>query len=258
MHKTAMFVLWPLRRPLWFLLILFIAFMAPTFMGVKPAEVHLWYWNKLKSSSSEVSNIVSDKTKEIMPNLPKVELPSFKVSSTADKTAPAAKVIDMPVKEIRRKMFEKAKAAPVAIDIMQQRDTITVPADHPVPDTEKVVVVSSSAVNQPAVKKKLALVYVNEPKTISGPAIVANANELIINNETIFLFGIYVDPNTSKGQEAKVFLDKTIGGRNVDCNIEAYTYQGIATGICNVGQTNLNKALVDKGMSKNVALELND
>lgn len=136
--------------------------------------------------------------------------------------------------------------------------TITVPADHPVPDTEKVVVVSSSAVNQPAVKKKLALVYVNEPKTISGPAIVANANELIINNETIFLFGIYVDPNISKGQEAKVFLDKTIGGRNVDCNIEAYTYQGIATGICNVGQTNLNKALVEKGMSKNVALELND
>ena len=75
LHRTAMFILWPLRRPLWFLLIVAVLFLAPTFMGVKPAEVHLWYWNHIKDSSSDVGTIVTTKTKDIMPSLPKVELP---------------------------------------------------------------------------------------------------------------------------------------------------------------------------------------
>lgn len=251
-HKIMMFILWPLRRPLWFLLILFIMFMAPTFMGVKPAEVHLWYWNKLKTSSTQVSAMVSDKTKNMMPDLPNVEMPSFSVNSTANKTAPAAKVVDMPVKETRRKMFEKAKSIPVAVDIMKQPKT----AEPAMPQFKNAAVVNTPAVSITApAKKKLALVYVDKPKNIVGYAQVTNANELLINKETIFLYGIYVDPNTSKGQEAKVYLDKTIGTQPVSCSVNAYTYQGIATGICRVGTLNINKALVENGFSKNVALD---
>lgn len=259
LHRTVMFILWPLRRPLWFLLIVAVLFLAPTFMGVKPAEVHLWYWNHIKDSSSDVGTIVTTKTKDIMPSLPKVELPSISVKSTVDKAVPAVKVVDMPVKESRRKMFEKAKSAPVAIDIMQPRALSANETNSPAATTNQVSANSDAkmVVNQAKVqpaKKKLALVYVNEPKFIFGPTKVINANELVVNRENVFLYGIYVDPNTTKGQEAKIFLDKTIDNQPVNCKIEAYTYQDVATGICIVNGINLNQLLVEKGFSKDVAL----
>lgn len=261
MHRLVMLILWPLRRPVLFVVLVVILFLAPTFMGVKPMEVHHWYWNKIKSSSSEVKTMVADKTKEMLPNMPKVEMPSIKVSSTSDKTVPAAKVVDMPVKEGRRKMFEKAKSAPVAIDIMQQKSQIAedVVKSSSLSQTEAGVSQPSTPKDnnqQPApAKKKLALVYVKEPKFIFGPGQVINANELNINGESIFLYGIYVDPNTDKGQEAKVYLQKTIAAQPVNCRVEAYTYQGIATAICVVNGINLNKALVENGYSKNVSLD---
>lgn len=119
-HRSMMFLLWPLRHPLWFVLVLFILFLAPTFRGVKPAEVHLWYWKHVTDAFSSVGTAVSDKTKEIMPDLSNVSMPSITVKSTADRAVPAPEVVEMPIQETRRKMFEKAKAAPVAIDIMQQ------------------------------------------------------------------------------------------------------------------------------------------
>lgn len=249
-HKLAMLLLWPLRKPLWFLLIVVILYLAPTFRGVKPTEVHTWYWSKIKSSSNSVSTMVSDKTKNILPN---IEMPTFSISSTADKNAPASKVVDMPVKEVRRKTFERAKSAPVAVDIML-KNTAAQKAPEvfsaPSPTQQK----AAPQPEQPA-KKKLPLVYVSEAKNIKGLAQVVNANEIKINGESIFLYGIYVNPNTEKGRLAKNFLIQTINGREVDCVIEAYTYQGIATGICSVSNTNLNKALVDGNYSKNVALD---
>ncbi len=253
-HKLAMFLLWPLRKPLWFLLIVAVLYLAPTFRGVKPAEVHTWYWSKIKSSTSSVSTMVSDKTKNMLPN---IEMPAFSISSPADKNAPAAKVVDMPVKDVRRKTFERAKSAPVAVDIMVQNASrqSDAAAQKPLPATSSTDGKQMAARPEQPAKKKLNLVYVSEAKNISGLAQIVNANEIKINGETIFLYGIYVNPNTEKGRIAKNFLIHTINGRPVDCVIEAYTYQGIATGICSAGKTNLNKALVDGNYSKNVALD---
>ena len=249
-HKLAMFLLWPLRKPLWFLLIVAVLYLAPTFRGVKPTEVHTWYWSKIKSSTSSVSTMVSDKTKDMLPN---IEMPIFSISPPADENAPAAKVVDMPVKEVRRKTFERAKSAPVAVDIMVQNAARQAqPLAQPSSDAPKTT--AAPQPEQPA-KKKLNLVYVSEAKSISGLAQIVNANEIKINGESIFLYGIYVNPNTEKGRIAKNFLIHTINGQPVNCVIEAYTYQGIATGICSAGKINLNKALVYGNYSKNVALE---
>ncbi len=244
-HRFMMTLLWPLRHPVWFILIVFILFLAPTFRGVKPAEVHLWYWNHIKASSSVVGTMVSDKTKDIIPELPNVSMPSITVKSTAEKAVPVPKVAELPIQESRRKIFEKAKTAPVVVDIKQDV-TIHGKKLHQAINNEQA---------KPAAKKKLALVYLKEPKFIQGPATVVNANELRINNESVILYGIYIDPNTQKGQEAKIFLSSTLGSKVINCRVEAYTYQGVATAICLLNETNINKMLVENGYSKNVALD---
>jgi len=256
-HRTMMFLLWPLRHPIWFVLLLLVMFLAPTFRGVKPAEVHLWYWGHIKNMFSTVGTAVSDKTKEIMPELSNVSLPSITVKSTANKAVPVPEVVEMPVPESRRKMFEKAKAVPVAIDIMQQNNVAKAPVQPQVPSSETNAAPTKAKADETVAvqKKKLALVYVSEAKFIHGPAVVVNANELRVNRESVILYGIYVDPNTQKGQEAKIFLDKTIAGKTVNCRVEAYTYQGVATAICLIDSVNLNKKLVEMGYSKNVSLE---
>lgn len=250
-HKMAMFILWPLRRPIFFVILLIALYLVPTFIGAKPNEVHLWYMNKFQNIYSQANTMISEKTKNF--NLPKVEMPSMPSFGSQSEPAPL-KVIDMPAKGASRKAFERAKSEPVRVDIMQKKDDIT---NSPAMVKK---VSSSASAGTPKMananpKKKLALVYVNSQKSVSGVAMVANANELILNKETIFLYGIYVDPNTQKGKEAKVFLDKTIVDKVVTCDIQAYTYQGIATGICTVDGININKALVENGFSKNVALE---
>ena len=167
-------------------------------------------------------------------------------SAVVEQEPEAPQVVDMPQRETRRKMFEKAKSAPVAIDIMVEKQKALPAAETAAP----------AVVTPPA--KKLALVYVENPRNLSGPAKVVNANELIINGENIFLYGIYANPQSTAGQNAKKYLEEIVADKTVDCVIGAYTLQAIATGICTVGNLNINKALVDAGYSKDVALTSQD
>ena len=229
-HRLFLLVTFPLRKPLWTLLIVLVLFLAPTFRGVKPAEVHLWYWNLIKNSSSQVTEKVTDKAKQIMEEIPQV----VDVEPVSQPQAPIVKVVDMPVKSSGRKIFERAKSAPVVVKEAE-----------PVEAKEKL----------PALQKKLNLVYLDEPKTISGPAKIINANEVVIGGIDMFLYGIYSDPKSANGKKAEEYLRKTTQGKEVSCVITAYTYQKIATGICTVGDIRLNYELVNKGYSKNVALD---
>lgn len=227
-HRLFLLVTFPLRKPLWTLLILFILFLLPTFRGVKPAEVHLWYWNLLKQSSAKVSVSVTDKAKELA-----AELPVAVEKEPAVRKA-VVKVIDVPAKESRRKMFERAKSAPVVV--IETTQTVEKPAAAPA-------------------KKKLNLVFLKEPETVSGTAGIINANELVVGGKEMFLFGIYADPTSDKGKAAEAYLREAVAGQNVTCSINAYTYQSIATAVCRVGTVNLNRELVERGFSKNVALD---
>ena len=229
-HRLFLFVTFPLRKPWWTLLIVLVLFLAPTFQGVKPAEVHLWYWNHIKSSSEQVSDKVAGKAKEIMEEIPQV----VDVEPASSAKSPKVKVVDIPVKSSGRRMFERAKSAPVVV-----REA------KPVEAKEK----------KPASQKKLNLVYLEEPKTVSGPAEIINANEVVVGGVDMFLYGIYSDPKSEKGKKAEEYLRQTTQGQQVSCTITAYTYQGIATGICSVGDIRLNYELVNKGYSKNVALD---
>lgn len=243
-HKTFMFITFPIRKPLLFVPLLIMAYLLPTFMGAKPNEVHLWYWSKIKDHTSNLSTVISEKTQAMIPDVD-ISLPSMDFKSTEK---PISQVIDLPEntpQNIRRKMFEKAQEAPTTIDILKTPQIL---------DTAPSIVVSTTAPTVGEPKKKLALVYADNREEISGTAEVKNANELEINGKSYFLHGIYVDPNTQKGSEAKNFLKTLIGNNIIKCVIEAYTYQGVGTIKCIVNNESINQIMIDEGYSKNVAL----
>lgn len=144
LHKTIMLLLFPLRKPLIFFPVLFILFMAPTFRGVKPAEVHLWYWSKIKQYTSVVTGFVSEKTKGVLPKDFKITKPSLtEKKSQAEKGTD--KLVDFPSVDVnanRRAIFERASGAPRPVDIVEVPDyaeEIPVDSDLPAENTDAAV-----------------------------------------------------------------------------------------------------------------------
>lgn len=267
LHRTAMFLLYPLRKPLIFFPLLILLYLIPTFIGARPSEVHVWYWNKIKSAYNSAAGVVSDKVnpwfadkEEAVPELGGKALPERGIDQ----------LVGMRQKAVRRQMFEKAKSAPQAVDILENEEVVPVseikrdeqpqPAADVVQEYNDKISELSSRNMAPAgsstvtVSQKLPLVYLKDPVSVSGKALVQNANEIIVNGTYIFLYGIYVDPNLPKGIEAKKYLEQFVKDKVVRCDIVAYTYQDIATALCYVDDDSINQRLVDEEFSRNVAL----
>lgn len=267
LHRTAMFLLYPLRKPLIFFPLLILLYLIPTFIGARPSEVHVWYWNKIKSAYNSAAGVVSDKVnpwfankEEATPELGGKVLPERGIDQ----------LVGMRQKAVRRQMFEKAKSAPQAVDILENEEVVPVseikrdeqpqPAADVVQEYNDKISELSSRNMAPAgsstvtVSQKLPLVYLKDPVSVSGKALVQNANEIIVDGTYIFLYGIYVDPNLPKGIEAKKYLEQFVKDKVVRCDIVAYTYQDIATALCYVDDDSINQRLVDEEFSRNVAL----
>lgn len=267
LHRMAMFLLYPLRKPLIFFPLLILLYLIPTFIGARPSEVHVWYWNKIKSAYNSAAGVVSDKVnpwfadkEEAVPELGGKALPERGIDQ----------LVGMRQKAVRRQMFEKAKSAPQAVDILENEEVVPVseikrdeqpqPAADVVQEYNDKISELSSRNTAPAgsatitVSQKLPLVYLKDPVPVSGKALVQNANEIIVDGTYIFLYGIYVDPNLPKGIEAKKYLEQFVKDKVVRCDIVAYTYQDIATALCYVDDDSINQRLVDEEFSRNVAL----
>ena len=267
LHRLAMILLYPFRKPLIFIPVVILMYLIPTFIGSKPSEVHLWYWNKIKNGYNFVAETVSDKVKPLvgkteglMPELGGKMLPERGIDQ----------LVGTKQKAIRRQMFEKAKSAPVAVDILENQEVVSVEEvkkEQALAQIEKAEIDGTDSVEKNAaenvvqtekqkivVSETLPLVYVKNPIEVSGSAVVQNANEMIVNGTYIFLYGIYVDPNLPKGIEAKKFLEQMVRDKTVRCNIVAYTYQEVATALCEVDGESINQKMVDEELSKNVAL----
>ena len=273
-HKMVMVLLWPLRKPYIAIPLFILMYLIPTFIGARPNEVHIWYYNKIKGFFTPVSKQIVNKSKELAQNAP-FEIPSLselkdkvmpKSASDTSQTNPALEEYNKE-QEIRRKMFDKAKQAqsPYSIDIMSQPDQPNAPKFETKPKATEAQaptdVEQSPSQSEPAdttvakaKQRKLDLIYLETPQEIIGEAYVVSANEIIINGNDIFLFGIYVDPNSRAGNVGKDFLKEFIGEDPVKCIIEAYTKQGIATGMCYVRQISINHTMVNNGISQDVAL----
>lgn len=276
-HRVAMFLLFPLRKPLIFFPIVLILFLAPTFRGVKPTEVHTWYWSKLKSCINSAVVLVQNATQKVLPENLEFTMTSLIGKDTQEKGTD--KLVDYPVADVnanRKAIFERAQGGFLQpVDIVNEVDSEVVASDDTVSDDltqkellEDIPLMQSSQTelenlnvqdentqnSKSEIKRDLPLVYLDVPKNVSGIAKVHNANELEVDGTYIFLYGIYVNPDTSKGIQAKEFLDNLVKNKTIRCSIVAYTFQDVATGMCYVDGENINQLLVNKNFSKNVAL----
>ena len=96
--------------------------------------------------------------------------------------------------------------------------------------------------------------YLEEPVVVEGEAFVVNANEIMVDDTYMFLYGIYSNPRTEMGVKGAVFLRTALKGERVRCKILARVIEdGTATADCFVGEDNINQIMVDKGFSKRVS-----
>ncbi len=253
-HKLMMTLLFPLRKPLWFLLILAVLFLAPTFRGVKPAEVHLWYIQQIKRLTSQASLHIEETARETMPSVEKVgqlveNITAGVASSGDDKTASGPHLVSQPTPKTSRTAFSVAEpvVAP-AEKPLTEKTQVQAPKRPAMPTTNAAASVEKSS-------SKLNLRYLDVPELVSGVPQIINANELRVAGQDIFLYGIFVQPASEKGLEAEMYLRALTKEKSIDCKINAYTFQNIATAVCTIDGININRRLVERGFSQNVALD---
>lgn len=253
LKKLMYWICYPFKLWWVWLLILIVGFLAPTFNGVKPAEVHLWYWGKVRSAVSNVTSSISEKTDSL---IKKVDISnSFSLGKENVK-------LQMPEQAVvpSRKAFAKADSAPQAVDIMKREENVPQGVVPILSGTAEVRVMPSvstdGSLNSIGGYRRdvPSLVYLENPRDISGISFVYHANAIDVKGVYVMLFGVYADPQTEKGVNAALFLEKLIENKNVSCKIVAFTTQNVPTGICFIDNMNINRLLVLKGLSENVAL----
>ena len=187
-HKMVMVLLWPLRKPYIAIPLFILMYLIPTFIGARPNEVHIWYYNKIKGFFTPVSKQIVNKSKELAQNAP-FEIPSLselkdkvmpKSASDTSQTNPKLEEYNKE-QEIRRKTFDKAKQAqsPYSIDIMSQPDQPNAPKFETKPKATEATtptdVEQSPSQSEPAdtsiakaKQRKLDLIYLETPQEIIG------------------------------------------------------------------------------------------
>lgn len=125
-------------------------------------------------------------------------------------------------------------------------------AQEPEPLTEEV----QELKDKPAYRKDedLPLVYEDQPQRIKGKVMIFSPNEITVGKTYLILYGIYTNPQKYDVKAAEKYLTKLVRGKTVECDLVAYTYQNLPTGVCYVNGQSLNQKLVDAGFADNVAL----
>lgn len=264
-HKIVMFVTYPFRKPLRCLLFLAalgaLAYFIPVLYGVKPEKVYDWY-----------VNLAHDVNEQVI--IPHNRKGTDTLVETDTRLAP---------KDVRRRTFGMANGqAPQRVDVLasQAGDVVNIDdirrasedapayrlpmADVPEDEPEVVKEPVPQPVVVPAVPEKFdyrshfgefdSLDYVDEVVEVRGAAKVYNANELVVGDTYIFLYGIFSNPLNERGVRAGVFLKSLVKGEEVRCEILAYTKDGgVATAECYVNGEDINRLLVSKGFSDKVS-----
>ncbi len=277
-HRLFMGLTYPLRHPfrfLAFLLVLVLILVAvPLIKGVSWRQIPAWYSlttsapQKVRSLpqpdvvyqpiENESEEQVAPKTESIVLEHPfKPQPPKEYKPMKLPQNWEEGRAEGLNLQEIQAKSQQ-----PVLIPMLSEEpvsDTVVAETSEEIgPSLEKEAPVQAEA--QPAPKPSyrvdtnLPLVYEENPKHIQGKAFVFSANELTVGKTYLYLYGIYTDADKYNPQEAQAYLENLVRGQTLDCDLVAYTYQHLATGICYINGQSVNQNMVDKGFADNVAL----
>lgn len=261
-HRLGRLLLWPFRHPLLTFFVLLFLFLAPTFRGVKPVNVHKWYGNQISALYNRALVWWGIREPEVKPGAfkftpeeaaPAPVTPSELKVEPVDVNAPNILDVLKGGTEPETKP-EEEKVQPDEEDVKSEAEDVKPEESKPVVRNNIRLPKDESLYAYPEEKKVYALKYVDYPHEVVGKAVVHNCNEIEIDGEFIMMYGIYVHPYTARGVAATKYLKEQIDGKEVKCGIVAYTDQDIATGICYYGDENINRTMVVNGYTKNVAL----
>lgn len=268
LYHFGRFLIFPLRRPFITIFILLVLFLAPTFRGVKPVNVPSWYAMQISKTYNKILIWWGTRQPEVSPGefkfhpeeaaAPAPIAPSeFVAPEPQDSAAP--NILDVLRGSSQQESNEVQPSANIEVkeEVVQEPINI-VPNEPPAevisPAREIQLPQDESLYFYPKDKKVYSLKYLDYPHEIIGKATVHDSNEIEINGEFIMMYGIYIHPYTAQGTRATQYLKDLIDNKEVKCGIVAYTEQNIATGICYYGEENINRTMVIKGYTKNVAL----
>ena len=258
-HRIIVFLTYPFRKPLRFLLFLAvigaIAYCVPVYYyKVEPKNIQDWYQG------------LFDTVKE------QVALPQNLKGTDA-----LVEVEEQPTaKDVRRQMFMKASGnSPQTVDVLakESQDVVDIKDIRRAGEEAEAFKLPVAVVTQPVevvepeeeeVDEEFdynkhygeysTLDYLNEPITVSGEAIVHNANEMTVDGNYVFLYGIYANPKDGRGVRGKVYLKNFVQSEIVRCDILAYTKgEAVATAECYVGDVDINRLMVENGFSDRVS-----
>lgn len=263
LNRLLRFVLYPVMHPLKFFVILVVVLIVligiPSYLGITFDDIGTWYGDKLEAGYKQAKVWSAEHlwAKVVQNDLSVSEDVSWKPKIVADETETikADLVAYEAPKAYERRVFSQAQEVPVDVaGTLEQNKT----AENTSQEPERVSVKDEAAHPAERIvfrrKDFLKLIYLDQPQELRGVVQVVNANELQIGGTYVLLYGIYVDPKSSLGRQAMQYLERTFAGKEVYCQIGAYTPERTATAICLCEGVNINQKLVDLAYSRDVSL----
>lgn len=258
-HSLYMFITWPLRKPLYFVILVVLLLVFPLFFGAKLSNPIIWYKNKFNLGLSylvntEVVKNINEKYSSISNSVDKI----LHRDITKEEVKPQKKFVSWNVAE-----FNKVKYKPKQYikNDLNDEDNSFFFKKRKQDDEQKENDVNDYVVSDDklyVIKPDLNLNYLNEPLELRDDKVtVVDENSLMVDNKFVFLYGIYTNLEIYNAQEAIKYLEYIIYEKEVICKVVAQTKNGnIATALCFVDNLFINAEMVKNKLAKNVALNM--
>lgn len=259
LHQIVLILTYPFRHIFKFLAFLFVAGVIlasiPMMKGVSYTHIVDWYLLRYHEAKKEAE---SNMTVETTPVLPAESEKVFK-EVAAPKIIRKHPAAENSGHNGARRAFKRAEAPFRRIEVKEKPEmsvTVEKPSlNEQVIKNQALPKVESNNQNRYyRIDKTLPLVYEDNPVQIEGRALVFSANDLTVGDTYLYLYGVYTDPQKYDMQKAVQYLEELTNGKTLVCQLVAYTYQNIATGVCFLDGRSVNQNLVDAGFADNIAL----
>lgn len=274
-HIVFMSLTYPLRHPFRFLTLVVVVGLllvaVPLTQGMALNNIWAWYKPSQKALIP-VNEALVQKPQNRLPYPHVASQPVFEVKPDdspllVENNEPALPKQYQPMKLPKSwQMRDEAQTMEAVMAPQSQSQSLTMPeenlktqlqadqAPQPIEKVESVSEVQPQSQHSYRKLDDLPLVYEQNPKRIRGKAMVFSPNELVVGKTYLFLYGIYTDPQKHDVAAAEQYLTELVRSQRLECDLVAYSYENLPTGVCYIHGRSVNQNMVDAGYADNVAL----
>lgn len=281
-HRLVMLITFPFRK-FWqivfvLLIILAILIATPMCYGVKFRDV--WDWYKVKFPTHEFVEVkdqakarVTQKIKSVRRKINDILPTTIGKPEKEQEEEDEVRFVAWNVAEFNKAKYKPSSSNVKVVAESNEKTYAELKKDAQKDSDTKVFEVKKTIAETPKNKTNFVtgkrdlssyyvklenntLEYLAEPEILDGTMTIVTPNDVYIQDTFVYLYGVYCDPNVYDTELAKNFLQTLVADENVHCEVIAYTTQTkVATALCFINDTLINKALVENDMANNVALK---